>query len=681
MARVFLLALLLAAAATGRAADAPLQAVQFPHVFTDNFGSNWDVQQDGSIGDGGNDLYDGGGRLMINNGAQYQSPNQTALLDAARNELLFPPVQIMGLNVSRRVACLASLNVIRFTEVLKNPTAAPIRAQVRCYFNMGGSVQQAIPLVDAKRKGRRQCGFAIGDANNAVAMISAGRGASAKLAVRFDFRQNDDNVDIIYDVEVPANKTVAVVHCQLRGRTPGGAADAWAGLREKQLLADLPRDLRRRVVNFPGGDDSIGDLEILRGDAAADVVELRGGDAYRGTLKVDQFKVQTLYGPIVLPADKIVGLINVGTYRPTQLLVTQDGDVFAGRLDVDALPLRMTGGQVTRVPLARITRVGFRNRSGTAADEGDEWNFENKPAAYLRGGGRLRVRPPAAEFNLATPAGPIRLSPAVVASVIFEGEDNPVPEIRLTDGSRLSALLGASQFDMTLAPGATGPGPDRHVRLPAAALTRLTFAAEKEGDFLTPIVTLANGDTLVGTVGGALSLETPFDTLHIDGPQIKALSHARGGDHDVTITLWDESTLSGRLVESHVSCLLQCGVGIRVPVQLIDHYAQPVPTPSDPVIRQIREVARQLDSDDWRTRDRAQSRLLALGPPVMSVLKQLQPTAPAEVAQRIDLIVIRLTRQVQSASGGGAGTQDAEGEVRPADPLAPPNGPVIIFDR
>src|SRR5258705_9242760 len=81
---------------------AQMQSVQLPYVFHDDMGSNWDVQYDGSIGDGGNDLYDGGGRLFINNSAQYQSPNQQATFDAAHNELTFPPAAMGGVNVSRR---------------------------------------------------------------------------------------------------------------------------------------------------------------------------------------------------------------------------------------------------------------------------------------------------------------------------------------------------------------------------------------------------------------------------------------------------------------------------------------------------------------------------------------------------------------------------------------------------
>src|SRR4051812_10943555 len=81
------LGLLAIAAVPSLAADS-LQPVQLPYVLRDSIGSNWDVQYDGSIGDGGNDLYDGGGRLMINNMGQYQSPNQQAMLDAARGELV-----------------------------------------------------------------------------------------------------------------------------------------------------------------------------------------------------------------------------------------------------------------------------------------------------------------------------------------------------------------------------------------------------------------------------------------------------------------------------------------------------------------------------------------------------------------------------------------------------------------
>ncbi len=647
------------------------QTVSLPHVFGDDSGSNWDVQFDGSIGDGGNDLYDGGGRLFIDNGAQYQSPNQQATLDAARNELTFPPMQMGAVNISRRVAVLAAISTVRFTEVLENPTGAAVKVQLRCYFNMGGAVQQAVPLTDDKR-GHAVVGYALGDQNNAVAMIGAGR--TSKVQARFEYRVNDDNINIHYDVEVPAHQTVAIVHFQLRRRSANESAEAWKEVKEKDLLKNMSRDLRKRVVNFPSGDGFAGDLEVLRGEGL-DIVEMRGGDSYRGTLKIDHFHLQTLYGPVNLPVEKVVSMINIGRYRPSQLLITEEGEVFGGRVDFDSVKVQLTGGQITTVPLAQITRLGYRRRPG----EQDEWNFENKAAAYLRGGERVRVKLPTRAFNLATTSGPIQLDPKVIASIVFQGVDHNVPEVHLIDGTRISALLGASSFDMTL----SGLGVEQHACMPAASLLKFSFAAEQETDYLTAHFILANQDELIGTIGGTLSLETPFDTLHIEGNQIKKMTHTRSGDHDVTITLWDDSTLSGRLVESHVSCLLKCGVGIRVPVSLIDVYQQPLPFPSPLIIEQIRRIAKDLDADQWRTRDAAQTKLVALGPSAMSVLKQLRPGAPAESGQRIDLIMNRLTDELEKSAEvrSPAPPADAPDVFQNRVQFNAPNAPMLIEAR
>ena len=630
---IVLLTLLLTGAQVARAQT---QTVPLPYIFRDTFGSQWDVLYDGSIGDGGNDLYDGGGRLFINNNAQYMTQNQQATLDAARNELIFPPMAFAGLNISRRVAVLPALSTLRYTEILENTSAAPVHVQLRCYFNMGGSVQQALPLAD-RRKGGQALGYAIGDQNNSVAMVGAGRGS--KVVPRFNFRQNDDNVDIFYDVDVPPRQTVAVVHCQVRRHSASESQAAWNQIKDRDLLKDIPRDIRRHLVNFPTGDAFVGDMEILRGDAQ-DVVELRGGDTCRGTLKIDRFNLQTPYGPLTFTPDKIVAILNVGAFRPSQLLVTREGEIFGGRLDVPTIRFQFTGGQVTQIPLTQITRIGYRKRPG----EPEEWNFENKTMAYLASGERMRVRLPGADFNLATPSGPLRLNPAVVSSIVFQGGENNVPEVHLTDGSHFSALTGTGAFDLTL----VGLGSEQHACIPAAALARFSFSPEGDVEQLEPLLTMSNHDQFVGALGGTLSLQTPFDTIHIEGAQIKKLVHTRQGGQDVQITLWDDSTLSGRLVEARVSCQLKCGVTVSVPVALVDSYAQPVPTPSAPMVRRIHEMARALDDRSWNIRRQAQDEILSIGVPAIAVLKQLQPTAPVEAGQRIALIIEDLSSELES---------------------------------
>lgn len=665
---------LLVVASVGALAASPTQPqpVQLPYTFADASGSAWDVQFDGSIGDGGNDLYDGGGRLFVSNNAQYLSPTQNATLDPARNELTFPPMTVDRLAVSRRVAVLPALSTVRFTEILENPTDQPQTTQLRCYFNLGQALQQSIPLEDDRRHRPDPCGYAVADPNNAVAMVTRGR--ASKFRPRFSARPNDDNIDIFYDnIIIPPKQTVAIVHFQVRRPTADAAADAWRTLREKDLLADLPPDLRRRVLNFPAGDTLVGDVELLRGDDALDVVELRTGDTCRGTLRADHFRLQTLYGPVTIPANRVAGLVSVGAFRPTPLLATVNGEIFAGRLDTDAIPLQLTGGQLTRIPLSLISRVGYHRRPG----EPDEWNVDRQPTARLRTGERLFVRRPAADLDLATPTGPLRLQPATVASILFQGERGNIPEIRLTDGTRLSALFGANTFDVLLTGNSATlcpRGPQR-AHLPASALVAFNFSPDPEPDDLAPALTLTSGDTLVGTITGTLSLETPFDTLHVEGEQIQAITRAGrggGGDHDVMITLWDNAAIGGRLTESRLACHLKCGVTIEVPLPLLSDYRQPLPTPSPAMIRRIRAIVRQLDADDWRARDAAQAQLVAVGPPVLGVLRQLRPTVPIESAQRITQILGRLTQQLDqnAKTPPTPGTFDTSGDIPPVD--APP---------
>jgi hypothetical protein len=90
------------------------------------------------------------------------------------------------------------------------------------------------------------------------------------------------------------------------------------------------------------------------------------------------------------------------------------------------------------------------------------------------------------------------------------------------------------------------------------------------------------------------------------------------------------------------------------------------------MIRRIRAIVRQLDADDWRTRDAAQAQLVAVGPPALAVLRQLRPTAPAEAAQRITQVLDRLTQQMDQTgkTPPTLGTFDTSGDILPVD--APP---------
>jgi hypothetical protein len=434
-------------------------------------------------------------------------------------------------------------------------------------------------------------------------------------------------------------------------------------MKESKIMASIPSAIRKLIINFRGGENFIGDYEILRGDIL-DVVELRSGDQLKGTLKEKSFKLDTFYGPVELPVDKIIGLINAGQFRPRQLLVTKDGEIFGGKLDREKLVLELSSGQVTEIPISAISRMGYRKRSG----EPEEWTFE-KPVVLMRTGDRIGVQMPTRDIDVATRYGPLKLKPDSVASIDFQTEENSVHQISLKDGSKFAGLVNGDVFEMRL--GADGP--EQVVKFPAASIRRLQLTNKTDDtDDDQSTLNLANEDQLVGNLTGTLKLDTAFSTLTINAGEIKKLVHTAGAPSDVQVVLWDETTVSGQLQEQELAIALKSGVAMKVPVALVEEYNQPRPQASGAVVESIKSLVGELNSEDWKQRDAAQEKLIAMGPVVISTIKQIRPAQPPEAQQRIDLVLKQLEKDSKgNKPAGGAG--GAGGVTVPAiiDQFAP----------
>jgi hypothetical protein len=627
-------------------------------------GVNWDVQHDGSIGDGGSDQYDGGGHLFLDNGQQFRSPTGTGSFNASRNEVMLGPVPYKGLSISRRIAVNAKLNFCRFAEVLENPTAQKVSVTLRVYFNMGSSVQVVQPMPE-DRKQKQMHAMAVGDQRHMFAMAFAGRGS--KLVPQVQPQQGSDNVNVFYSVEVPPRQTLVIVHVQ--AYRPGDATAAiqfLAETKEREFLAQLPRELQKCVANFAGGQQLLGDLEILRGETL-DIVELRTGDRIMGILRESSFALHTFYGDIHLPVERVIGLINVGTYRPRQLLITTDGEVFGGHLERQALSLQLSSGQQIEVPLAHVSRAGYRKRPS----EPDEWTFQ-KPMVTLRTGDRVEVAMPADEIDVVTRYGRLRLKPAAIAAIEFQPEDGggASHQINLTDGSRFAGLVARNAFEMQL-----GVQPSSQpVRFAAGSVAKLKLSSAPEDPGpATPSLTLANGDLLVGLLDGQVQLQTTFDTIAIACDQIKHLTHVEGAPADVQITLWDDSVIQGQVPGARLVCRLQSGPVVAVPTALVEQYTNPRPQPPPAIVDLVKRLVLELSAEDWRDRDRAQDQIRTIGPVAIKTLRDLRDAQPPEAQQRIDLLLPQLDRAATPASPGNLIPSTAQPNHDHLEPLFLPH--------
>ncbi len=471
----------------------------------------------------------------------------------------------------------------------------------------------------------------------------------------FNPQQNSKNVDLNYEIEVPAKQTVAIVHVEAR-RTSGSECTAFMQqTKDKDYLKDLPKDLARRVINFVMGVKLAGDVELLRPEAS-DVIEMRGerGDKLTGTIKETLYRLNTFHGPVEIPADRVIGLLNVGEFHPRQLLVTREGEILGGELEKKELSIELSSKQMASVPVSQISRMGYRRKK----DEPEEWTFE-KPMVMLKSGERLTVAAPDAQVEVLTRYGLLKLKGTEMHALALQSEDSPVHQVLLADGSRISGLASAQSFDLKLS------GANQSVKVLASAINRLQYSAKPaEVDDTTATMTLSNEDQLVGSLSGSLKLRTSFSSVTLSGPEVRHMSHGKTAG-EVQVEMWDQTTLSGELEDQELLVKLVCGLEMKVPVGLVEEYNQPRPQPSAAVAESISKLAGELSAEDWNQRDEAQKKLVAMGPVVINVLKSLRDKQSPEGQQRIDQVVVAIEKAEHPDPAPAPSPEAGAGEANP----------------
>lgn len=606
--------------------------VNLPYMFNDGAGNTWRIYNNGWLQENGNmPLYSQGAILTLNGAQPTQTTNQ-GRIDAKTGELVLANMQANGFTVTRRILFDKADQLVRYIDIFHNTGAQEQRANITVQSNLNYGVNNAQFVADPKKHDQNIAWVALTGAGQAVVEMYGGKGA--KTVPNLNWPQGNNWVQATLNIPVPAGKQIAIMHLHKIVPNQEVGVQFVSTLKESTFMHAIPSAIRRLIVNFPSAQGWIGDMELLRG-GLLDVVELRGGDELKGTLKETAYNLQTFYGPVSVPTDKVIGIINVGQFRPRQLLVTSEGEIFGGRLKKDKLDLQLSSGQITHIPLAQVSRAGYRKRP----DEPDEWTFE-KPMIVLRTGERMAIKLPASPMEVNSRYGKLSLQPDSIAAISLQNEDSPVHEIYLSDGSKFAGLVGADTFDLTLDAG------DQAVKFPASAVARLQFSAKPaEIDDLTPVIHIGDDDVLAGTLTGKLSLDTSFDTIALTASEIKTLARTPGSVQDVQVVLWDGTSLSGQLQQPELDCRLKCGVEMKVPVALLQVYSQPQPQPSPSMIEKIKAIMTQLNADDWKERDRAQAALISMGPVAEGVLRDMRPKQPPEAQKAIDLVLQKLEEQ------------------------------------
>jgi hypothetical protein len=647
--RCCILVFLLAGAALGQAVrvrTVPGQPgmVRLPYIVGDSQGNQWMIYQQGMLQmQGNNPVYSQGGMLTVN-GVQPNVQTNMARLDDKTNELILENMNANGLIVTRRLEFNMTEGYVRYIDIIKNPQPQDVQVNLQISSNVNFGVQSAAMVPDPRRKDQIVAWVGeLAGANKSAIEMYAGKGA--KIAPTINWVPGN-SVQAALVTTVPGNKEIAIVHVHGVAANQDQGVQWVNNLKESKLLADVPKEIRREIVNFPAVSNLIGDLEVLRGDAL-DEVELRDGDRFNGNLGETSYPLQTFYGKVDLPADSVVSILNAGQFRPRQLVVTTDGQIFGGYLIKPTIDLVLSSGQKTQIPLSQISRVGYRHRAGEN-EEGADAQLLQPPYVLMNSGDRIGVTMPTAAIAVVTRYGAMQLWPEMISSIAFSSEDSSVHVIDLTDGSSFNALVTAPEFEMKL----TAAAQNQTVKFPVGSMRRLILKNPSDDkDVSAPDLKLTGEDHLVGSLTGTLQLNTAFDTMNLNAAEIRELVHVKDSPVDLIVTTWDGTTLSGQLQDQQVLCHLACGLDVHVPIDLVRSYANPSAQPSAMMMDRIKAIVADLNADDWKQRDAAEEQLVKLGPGVGGTLKAMRDQQPPEAQQRIDSVLKKLGKPSASAAG------------------------------
>ncbi|HWE93519.1 MAG TPA: hypothetical protein VG269_06040 [Tepidisphaeraceae bacterium] len=545
--------------------------VALPYRFGDSAGNMWRIFNNGWCQEEGNAPVFNQAAVIYINGSPLGQQNNQGRLDPQTGELVLENLPVNGVTVTRRVLFQKRDTILRYIDILHNTQDQQQTVTVSLTTNLNLPLSDTQLIPDPAKKGQNVAWVAQTAGGPAVVELYGGPGA--KVTPTLDFQQGGNAITATLVLNIPAGRELAILHLHRPAASLDAGVRYVSDLKESTLLKTVPTALRKSIVNFAPTGDWIGDVELLRGDLL-DAIELRNGDLFRGTLGQSNYALQTFFGPLSIPADSVVGLVNVGEFHPRQLIVTSDGQIFGGRLDKETLDLELTNGQVTHVPISQITRAGYRKRRG----EADGWTF-NQPLVLLRSGERLLIKPPAANLDVATRYGKLSLKPETVAAISFQNDENGVHEVTLADGSRFSGLMAGDELEVVLETGG------RRAKIPAGALVRLQLASKMpEVDDHAAALHLLNDELLVGSLMGKVKIETVFDTVSLSASEIRLLTRSQGKGQEAQAILWDGTTLSGRLVDPELTCQLKCGMTMKVPVAVLVEYSQP-PKKGSPATR------------------------------------------------------------------------------------------------
>jgi len=626
---------------------------------TDAQGFMWDVTPNGSINNGTGDSFDGA-EVMEINGNSFQ-PQRPPMMTPDGSEYVFT-ANVGNLQVTRRVRVDLKASAVRYVELVRNPTPSPATASLTFATRFGSNQAQAL-VTDTGTPatgvlGRKDTGIVAFVPPNNMQMSVVFHLGGARSKVKPVMR-SDQNMRFMftYSLSVPAGKSVAIVHgiAQRRLVTPPDAKAA-AGLlkpfSDRKWLADLPRDLRRVLVNAGGisfgmlGEGmSLATLESLGVEPGpSDVLAVGHTTRLHGTATCTSVAIETRYGPVKIPFDDVAALVGRRHSSARPRVFLRDGQVYGGNLQVEGLKFTMNTGLPVALSADNLDRLVLHVRP-------DEKDPPAEVFAVLEtiDGDRLAlVRGEAEPVTVTTPWGDRRISLEEVRQWVA-AEGRVGHRLLLRDGTRLFAFLDDRPLEVkTLA-----FGPQKMPAVDVRAIMAVDNRPGEEGDpadIATPHLVLAGENLMVGQIDlPAIHLIIAGQPIPVPPNQLRTMRNVSEGDDApdaggrlFEAELWDGGTLAGKLREV-VLPVRSADCVVDVLARDVVEIRVPTPTVAEGIRTKIAKMIRDLGHPEYATREAARKSLAELGHlPRLQLEEAVKQTSDPEVRRSVQALLEEL---------------------------------------
>ncbi|MDY7009697.1 MAG: hypothetical protein SVV80_02960 [Planctomycetota bacterium] len=599
------------------------QQRSFNIQLNDGTGQQWYFQGYLNVYRGINYVYNGGLYCQVS-GANVQS-NNMAWMNASGDEIEIGPYTRNNCRIYRRARVYKDRGLARWLDIFVNTTSSRQTVPVRIYTNLNRQVSRVITSSGASSFGKKDWAF-ITEHQGQPSLLHIVCGNRSKL--RPSVSAGGRAISVNYSLVVPPGGIAVLCYFEAQASGTAELQKTLSQFNAGQLLNDLPRDVRRLIVNFRSGG-GIADITLDR-SGTADVVILKNDDAISGKITNKEYVIEPFFGELTLPAEEVIGFAAAAGNESNVHAVIAGGQVITGKLKDAVIKLDIPTGGSLAIPLSRIKQCSYR-----ISREKPEESAAG-PLILLRTGDRLAFDPADLKCTFQTRHGSITLDGKDLRKISLNHEAGGVHHAEFINDSTLAGILGPEKIALPLK-----LGPKLDVSRDMVLAVR--FVENGETDSTSTSVMLNNEDELFGQlVDEVFEVATDFGTISVRPENITEMSFSDKDPGLAIIKMWDGSTLRGKIRQEALCFAVQPGPELNLHVGHIVAIRRKDALPPEATVKLVEKYVAMLSAANYKDREEAQEALTGMGRTIAPLLTGHLKDPDPEVRQRIRNVLEKL---------------------------------------